>query len=157
MSKKNFELFQKQEQGEIYYEAETDQEKISFYEFCSFLTSNQHNFFLKEEKIEEDHPLTHYYVHSSHNTYLSGNQLTSDSNAKLYYQNLKFGVRCMELDIHDSSSGPIIKHGFTITASITFEEAIKEISLFSKRYPDHTPIILSFENHCGEENQKKMV
>ena len=88
-------------------------------------------------------------MHSSHNTYLEGNQLTSDSNAQLYYKNLKNGVRCMELDIHDSSNGPIIKHGFTLTASILFDQAIKEISLFSTKYPNHTPIFLSFENHCG--------
>lgn len=62
----------------------------------------------------------------------------------------------MELDIHDGSGGPIIKHGFTLTASIPFEEAIKEINWYSNKYPDHTPIILSFENHCGLENQEKM-
>jgi hypothetical protein len=45
-------------------------------------------------------PLTEYYVHSSHNTYLVGNQLTSDSRAFRYIEDFYDGVRCVELDIH---------------------------------------------------------
>jgi hypothetical protein len=50
-----------------------------------------------------DQPLTEYYVHSSHNTYLVGNQLTSDSKAFRYIEDFYDGVRCVELDIHVQS------------------------------------------------------
>ena len=68
-----------------------------------------------------DHPLTSYYCYSSHNTYLTGNQLTSDSKAERYYEDLQDGIRCVEIDCHDGAYGPIVKHGFTVTSSITFE------------------------------------
>lgn len=44
----------------------------------------------------------------------------------------------------DSTQGPIIKHGYTLTAEITFEDAIKSIMKFCYENPEHTPIVLSF-------------
>ena len=52
------------------------------------------------EPIPVNHPLTEYYCYSSHNTYLTGNQLTSDSKAERYNQDLENGLRCVEIDVH---------------------------------------------------------
>ena len=44
-------------------------------------------------------PLTDYYMNSSHNTYLEGNQLTSNSNIKSYIRALELGCRSVEIDL----------------------------------------------------------
>jgi len=49
----------------------------------------------------QDHDMTqsmsHYFVSTSHNTYLVGNQLTSESSVDGYIRALKAGCRCVEL------------------------------------------------------------
>ena len=53
----------------------------------------------------------------------------------------------------DGISGPIVKHGYTATASVSFEDVIKSIAEFCEENENHTPIILSIENHCKTSNQ----
>uniref|UniRef100_A0A3B4DIC3 1-phosphatidylinositol 4,5-bisphosphate phosphodiesterase n=1 Tax=Pygocentrus nattereri TaxID=42514 RepID=A0A3B4DIC3_PYGNA len=129
--------------------------------FCRYLMSDENApVFLDRLELYQDmdQPLAHYFISSSHNTYLTGRQFGGKSSVEMYRQVLLSGCRCVELDCWDGKGEdqePIITHGKAMCTDVLFKDviqAIKETAFVSSEYP----VILSFENHCSRHQQYKL-
>mmetsp|Transcript_23645 Transcript_23645/g.62611 ORF Transcript_23645/g.62611 Transcript_23645/m.62611 type:complete len:511 (-) Transcript_23645:186-1718(-) len=139
---------------------------LSSYEFAAFLYSPDNGAVSPHELSSLTHPLdrplAEYLVCSSHNTYLSGNQLTGKSSAGAYSAAIRRGCRCVELDVWDGEDGhPSIFHGHTLTKPVGFADVIEAIATEAFAGADEhpyakMPFILSFENHCGPKQTAEM-
>ena len=85
-------------------------DSLDFGDFLHYMTSAAADILAPHESTDSDlsWPLSSYFISSSHNTYLTGNQLSSESNADAYRNVLLRGCRCVEIDVwdgDDSDSG----------------------------------------------------
>uniref|UniRef100_A0A8C8FP17 Phosphoinositide phospholipase C n=1 Tax=Oncorhynchus tshawytscha TaxID=74940 RepID=A0A8C8FP17_ONCTS len=127
--------------------------------FTSYMRSPAGDIFNPEHyEVTQDmsQPLCNYFIASSHNTYLMGDQLMSQSRVDMYAWVLQAGCRCVEVDCWDGQDGePIVHHGYTLTSKILFKDVIETINKYAFLKNDY-PVILSIENHCSVPQQKKM-
>ncbi|EFP87188.2 Phospholipase C [Puccinia graminis f. sp. tritici] len=127
--------------------------------FASFLQSAD-NAALHEKHtaVHQDMslPLHDYFISTSHNTYLVGNQLKGESTVEGYIRALQHGCRSVELDCWDGDAGePVIYHGRTLTRKLQLSEALKAISKHAFVASPY-PLILSLEVHCQPAQQERL-
>ncbi|KAK5018200.1 hypothetical protein LTR60_001600 [Cryomyces antarcticus] len=76
----------------------------SFDEFLAHAASSSCNALGPPKTYDLHHPISSYFISSSHNTYLTGNQLYSRSSTDGYKNVLLRGCRCIEIDVWDGES-----------------------------------------------------
>ncbi|KAM6945687.1 1-phosphatidylinositol 4,5-bisphosphate phosphodiesterase delta-4 [Aplochiton taeniatus] len=127
--------------------------------FLMYLVSPQGSVFVPRGlAVYQDmtQPLAHYFICSSHNTYLLEDQLRGQSSVEGYIRALKRGCRCVEVDCWDGASGePVVYHGHTLTSKILFKDVVMALAQYAFKVSEY-PVIVSLENHCCVEQQKVM-
>ena len=137
-------------------------EKFKFNDFINYLFSWENSIydsaFINDFDMHdlERKSLVDYYIYSSHNTYLTADQVKGTSSEECYARVLNMGCRCVELDCHNGDDGvPIIFHGLTFTSKISFKSTL-EIIKHCAFSTTPLPLVLSIENHANYNQQLHM-
>ncbi|KAE8232799.1 hypothetical protein CF326_g2170 [Tilletia indica] len=117
---------------------------------------------------DRSHPVSEYFISTSHNTYLSGRQLVGKSTTMTYTHTLRIGCRCVEIDAWDNEANydePAVTHGLTLSSTIPFRDVCQAIGdqvdaeiaeAKAGGTPLPLPVFISLENHCKERGQVAM-
>ncbi|KAG7538351.1 C2 domain [Arabidopsis suecica] len=103
-----------------------------------------------------DAPLSHYFIYTGHNSYLTGNQLSSNCSDLPIADALRRGVRVVELDLWPRGTDDVcVKHGRTLTKEVKLGkclDSIKANAFVTSKYP----VIITLEDHLTPKLQFKV-
>ncbi|KAM3512926.1 hypothetical protein MY11210_003409 [Beauveria gryllotalpidicola] len=85
------------------FDDEADMPSLDLAAFLDYMASSDAAAILPRHDEDLSWPLSAYFISSSHNTYLTGNQLYSDSTTEAYANVLRRGCRCVEIDVWDGT------------------------------------------------------
>lgn len=102
-------------------------------------------------------PLSHYFIYTGHNSYLTGNQLSSDCSDVPIINALQRGVRVIELDIWPNSTNDNVNvlHGRTLTTPIELIKCLSSIKEHAFVASDY-PVVITLEDHLTPDLQAKV-
>ncbi|KAM7260237.1 hypothetical protein ACFE04_015978 [Oxalis oulophora] len=120
-------------------------------DFYFYLFSVDLNSPIDDTKVRQEDmnaPLSHYFIYTGHNSYLTGNQLSSDCSDVPIIKALKRGVRVIELDLWPNSEEDDVHvlHGRTLTAPVELIKCLKSIKEHAFSASPY-PVIITFEDH----------
>lgn len=128
-------------------------------DFHHYLFSSDLNPPINYDQVHQDMtaPLSHYFIYTGHNSYLTGNQLSSDCSDVPIIKALKRGVRVVELDIWPNSTKDDVHvlHGRTLTTPVELMKclkSIKEHAFLTSPYP----VVITLEDHLTPHLQAKV-
>ncbi|KAG9477488.1 hypothetical protein GDO78_002729 [Eleutherodactylus coqui] len=128
--------------------------------FTKYLLSQECDIFDPiHKKVCQDmtQSLSHYYINSSHNTYLIEDQFRGPADINGYVRALKMACRSIELDVSDGPDNePIICNRNSMTSPLAFRNVIEVINKYAFISSEY-PLILCIGNHCSIQQQKVMV
>ncbi|NP_001312450.1 phosphoinositide phospholipase C 2-like [Nicotiana tabacum] len=102
-------------------------------------------------------PLSHYFIYTGHNSYLTGNQLSSDCSDVPIIQALGRGVRVIELDIWPNSAKDDVEvlHGGTLTTPVALIKCLRSIKEHAFTVSEY-PVVITLEDHLTPDLQAKV-
>ncbi|KAI9891644.1 MAG: hypothetical protein M1814_002579 [Vezdaea aestivalis] len=161
-----------------------DKNEVDFEDFLAYASSAAFDALAPPTAQDTSHPLSDYFVSSSHNTYLTGHQLYGDASVEGYKEVLEKGCRCIEVDVWDGESSgkgtedeapsqgenvkpwksyesttraePRVVHGYTLTKEVSFRRVCEAIKEAAFTKSDF-PVVVSFELHLSLEQQEVML
>ncbi|KAL2141364.1 hypothetical protein VTI28DRAFT_2494 [Corynascus sepedonium] len=110
-----------------------------FNSFLRYMTSSITHAVAPPREEDLSWPLSSYFISSSHNTYLTGNQLSSDSSADAYKNVLLRGCRCIEIDVWDGDDSDDSDDEAETSSSSDDEEAKEKRKLRFNRVKGKLP------------------
>ena len=107
--------------------------------------------------VDNSKPLAHYFINTSHNTFLDGHQLSSNSQPDMYRRVMLEGCRSVEIDCWDNvqDGEPEVTHGHTLCTKCKFRAVVLALVETAFVVSD-LPVFLSLEMHCSKAQQIKI-
>ncbi|KAK8467016.1 hypothetical protein PHAVU_008G224100 [Phaseolus vulgaris] len=139
-------------------ECDSENTGLTLDEFFRFLFLVDFNDALKSQVHHDmNAPLSHYFIYTGHNSYLTGNQLSSDCSDVPIIKALQKGVRVIELDLWPNSTKDDIDvvHGRTLTAPVSLIQCLKSIKEYAFVKSEY-PLIITLEDHLTPFLQAKV-